>query len=263
MTTRESINKFKSEPVVLLEGVAKSFVVGGKPLPILDEVSVQVGEGEFVSLIGPSGCGKSTLFNIICGLERPDRGRVVLAGNENLRAVDAVSYMPQKDLLLPWRTVLDNVILAREVAGDGRVQARREAEKLMPLFGLAGFENSYPAKLSGGMRQRAALMRTMLAHRNILLLDEPFGALDAITRTKMQQWLLEVWNRFRRAVFFITHDIEETIFLSDRVYVLTPRPARVALHLNVNLPRPRRYECVTGPDFLALKKQIMQALTSV
>ena len=263
MTTRESINKFKSDPVVLLDRVAKSFVVGGKPLPILDEVSVRVGQGEFVSLIGPSGCGKSTLFNIICGLERPDRGRVILAGNENLQAVDAVSYMPQKDLLLPWRTVLDNVILAREVAGDGRDKARREAKELMPQFGLAGFENSYPAQLSGGMRQRAALMRTMLAHRNILLLDEPFGALDAITRTKMQQWLLEVWNSFRRAVFFITHDIEEAIFLSDRIYVLTPRSARVTLHLNVNLPRPRRYECVTAPDFLALKKQIMQALTPV
>ena len=263
MTTSESIHKFKPDPVVLIEGVAKSFVVGEKLLPILDKVSMRVGEEEFVSLIGPSGCGKSTLFNIICGLERPDRGQVVLAGNENLRAVDAVSYMPQKDLLLPWRTVLDNVILAREVAGEGGDKSRKAAEELMPLFGLAGFERSYPAELSGGMRQRAALMRTMLAHRSILLLDEPFGALDAITRTKMQKWLLEVWNKLRRAVFFITHDIEEAIFLSDRVYVLTPRPARVALHLNVTLPRPRRYECVTAPDFLMLKKEIMQALTSV
>ncbi len=255
VTTRENINKFKSDPVVLMEGVSKSFMVGGKPLPVLDGVSVRLGAGEFVSLIGPSGCGKSTLFNIICGLERPDGGRVSLA--------DAVSYMPQKDLLLPWRTVLDNVILAREVAGDDRAEARREARELMPLFGLAGFEKSYPAGLSGGMRQRAALMRTMLARRDILLLDEPFGALDAITRTKMQRWLLEVWDRFKQAVFFITHDIEEALFLSDRVYVLTPRPAGVALHLEVGLPRPRRYECVTDADFLALKKQIMQALTSV
>lgn len=263
VTAGESINKFKSDPVVLMEGVSKSFMVGGKPLPVLDGVSVRVSSGEFVSLIGPSGCGKSTLFNIICGLERPDGGRVVLAQNEDLRAAEVVSYMPQKDLLLPWRTVLNNVILAREVAGDDRAEARREAERLMPLFGLAGFENSYPAGLSGGMRQRAALMRTMLARREILLLDEPFGALDAITRTKMQRWLLEVWDKFRQAVFFITHDIEEALFLSDRVYVLTPRPAGVALHLEVGLPRPRRYECVTDADFLALKKQVMQALTSV
>jgi ABC-type nitrate/sulfonate/bicarbonate transport system ATPase subunit len=245
---------------IILEDIEKSYMVDGEPLPVLGGVSAAVGEGEFVSLIGPSGCGKSTLFNIICGLTGPDRGRVVLGGKTGARAGEVVSYMPQKDLLLPWRTVLDNVILAREVAGENRETARREARELMPLFGLAGFENSYPAELSGGMRQRAALMRAVLARRRVLLLDEPFGALDAITRTRMQQWLLEVWDKFRQAVFFVTHDIDEALILSDRVYVLTPRPARVRLHLEVGLPRPRRAETLTDPRFLALKRQIMRAL---
>lgn len=248
--------------IIILDGITKSYTVGGEPLLVLDGVSLRVDEGEFVSLIGPSGCGKSTLFNIICGLARPDRGRVMLAGKEDSRPGDVVSYMPQKDLLFPWRTVLDNVILAREVAGEGRDTMRKDALELMPLFGLAGFEKSYPVELSGGMRQRAALMRAMLARRQALLLDEPFGALDAITRTRMQQWLLEVWGRFRQAVFFVTHDIEEAVFLSDRVYVLTPRPARVALRLDINLPRPRRYGDITTPEFLALKKQLMEALGS-
>jgi ABC-type nitrate/sulfonate/bicarbonate transport system ATPase subunit len=171
-----------------------------------------------------------------------------------------VSYMPQKDYLLPWRTVLDNVILAREVAGVNRNEAKSEARELMPLFGLSGFEKCFPSELSGGMRQRAALMRTALARRPVWLLDEPFGALDAITRSKMQQWLLEVWNRFRQTVFFVTHDIDEALFLSDRVYVLTPRPSRVSLYLEVDLPRPRRAEILTEPSFLQLKKRVMDVL---
>jgi len=177
-----------------------------------------------------------------------------------VRAGEAVSYMPQKDLLLPWRTVLDNVVLARRATREDSRAVKKEAMELMPLFGLSGFENSYPAELSGGMRQRAALMRTVLARRRVLLLDEPFGALDAITRNRMQQWLLQVWDNFRQAVLFVTHDIDEAIFLADRVYVLTPRPARVCLHLDIDLPRPRQVEMVTTERFLALKKQIMRAL---
>ncbi|AGL03082.1 ABC transporter ATP-binding protein [Desulfoscipio gibsoniae] len=245
---------------IFLEGVAKSFLLNGTSLPVLDNVSLQVLEGEFVSLIGPSGCGKSTLFNIICGLTAPDRGRVLLGDQYGVPAGEVVAYMPQKDLLLPWRTVLDNVILARRAVGRDRIAVQHEARELMPLFGLAGFENCYPAELSGGMRQRAALMRTVLARRRVLLLDEPLGALDAITRTRMQQWLLKVWNNFKQAVLFVTHDIDEAIFLSDRVYVLTPRPARVCMHLPVRLPRPRRAELFTAPDFLALKRKIMCAL---
>lgn len=246
--------------VIELSDITKYYDLDGKKLTVLDEVSLFVGEGEFVSLIGPSGCGKSTLFNIICGLVQPDAGRVLLGGREGTRPQDTVSYMPQKDYLLPWRTVLDNVILAREVDGVNRDKVKKEARELMSLFGLAGFENSYPSELSGGMRQRAALMRTVLARRPVWLLDEPFGALDAITRSKMQQWLLEVWNRFRQTVFFVTHDIDEALFLSDRVYVLTPRPSRVTLHLEVDLPRPRRAEIITETNFLQLKRRIMDVL---
>ncbi|SFG24977.1 ABC-type nitrate/sulfonate/bicarbonate transport system, ATPase component [Desulfotomaculum arcticum] len=246
--------------VILLEDVGKSYELDGKRLVVLDGVSAQIGQGEFVSLIGPSGCGKSTLFNIICGLAEPDRGKVLFNGREGVGAGEVVSYMPQKDLLLPWRSLLDNVILAREVDGVSRKEARREARELMSLFGLAGFENSYPSELSGGMRQRAALMRTVLARRPVLLLDEPFGALDAITRTRMQLWLLEIWANFRQAIFFVTHDIDEALLLSGRVYVLTPRPARVALHLKVDLPGPRSAEIITTPRFLELKKTIMEAL---
>jgi len=245
---------------IILEDIAKSYMVNGKTIAVLDGINAAVDAGEFVSLIGPSGCGKSTLFNIICNLIEPDRGRVVLGGKAGTRAVDMVSYMPQKDLLLPWRTVLKNVILAREVAGEDRKVVKREAQELMPLFGLDGFENSYPTELSGGMRQRAALMRTMLARRRVLLLDEPFGALDAITRTKMQHWLLKVWVKFKQAVFFVTHDIDEALFLSDRVYVLTSRPAKVCLHLHIDLPRPRHTGVLTAQRFVEMKKQIVAAL---
>lgn len=245
---------------ILLKDITKSFAAGKETLPVLDRVLIEVHQGEFVSLIGPSGCGKSTLFNIICGLAEPDSGKVVLGTEKGASAGKVVSYMPQNDLLLPWRNVLDNVILAREVAGEDVIMAKREAMELMHLFGLAGFENSYPAELSGGMRQRAALMRTILANRPVLLLDEPFGALDALTRIKMQQWLLEVWSQFKQAVFFITHDVDEAIFLSDRIYVFTPRPARVCLHLEVNLSRPRSLDILTTPSFLAIKKRVMEAL---
>lgn len=248
---------------ILLEDVSKTFIIDGETLPTLGGVSLQVGAGEFVSLIGPSGCGKSTIFNIACGLVSPDSGRVVLDGKPGVAPAEIISYMPQKDLLLPWRNILRNVTLAREVQGADLEEAINEARQLLPLFGLQGFENSYPAELSGGMRQRAALMRTVLARREVLLLDEPFGALDAITRVNMQQWLLEVWHKFNYAVLFITHDIEEALFLSDRIYVLSPRPARVRLHLEVNLSRPRYRKMVTGESFLKLKNQVMDALEMV
>lgn len=248
---------------ILLDDVTKTFVIDGETLPTLGGVSLQVEAGEFVSLIGPSGCGKSTVFNIICGLVSPDSGGVILDGRPGIAPAKIISYMPQKDLLLPWRNILRNVILAREVQGEDLEEAVNEARELLPLFGLEGFENSFPAELSGGMRQRAALMRTVLAKREVLLLDEPFAALDAITRTTMQQWLLEVWDKFRYAVFFITHDVEEALFLSDRLYVLSARPAQVCLHLEVNLPRPRYRRLVTEKTFLKLKKQVMDALGMV
>ncbi len=202
---------------VVLRDVRKSFRVRGRVTVALAKIDMVVRDREFVTLIGPSGCGKSTLFNIICGLIEPEEGLVWLNSSVDGRRIGTVGYMPQKDLLLPWRTVLDNVILGPELAGVDRREARREARELLTLFGLAGFEDSYPATLSGGMKQRAALLRTVSCHRDIMLLDEPFGALDALTRSTLQDWLLGIWQRFRQTVLFITHDVEEAVYLSDRV----------------------------------------------
>jgi ABC-type nitrate/sulfonate/bicarbonate transport system ATPase subunit len=170
--------------------------------------------------------------------------------------------MPQRDLLLPWRRVLDNAILGPEVHGEEVGAARREAQQLLPLFGLEGFGGSYPAALSGGMRQRAALLRTFLCRKDVMLLDEPFGALDAITRNGLQEWLLQVWQQFGYTILFITHDVEEALFLSDYVYVLTPRPARVCLELTVPLGRPRQREMTLTGEFAALKQEVMGALAT-
>jgi len=249
-----------SPPKLELKGMRKAFWGSWGHLPTLDRVDLVVGVGEFVSLVGPSGCGKSTLFNIVSGLEPADAGQVILDGRDVTGQAGLFAYMPQRDLLLPWRTLLDNVILGAELAGRRRQQARQEARGLLPLFGLEGFERNYPATLSGGMRQRAALLRTFLFQRDVLLLDEPFGALDALTRAGMQQWLLEVWAQLSRTILFITHDVEEAVFLSDRVYVLTARPARVQLELPIALSRPRRRDLVTSPSFIALKRRLLEAV---
>jgi ABC-type nitrate/sulfonate/bicarbonate transport system ATPase subunit len=243
-----------------LRNLTKSFWGKWGYLPTLEDMNLTVRAGEFVSVVGPSGCGKSTLFNVIAGLEPADGGQVLLDGQDVTGQVGLFGYMLQRDLLLPWRTVLDNVILGAEIAGHDRKAARQEAGELLPLFGLAGFADNYPATLSGGMRQRAALLRTMLCKQEVLLLDEPFGALDALTRADMQEWLLKVWERLRHTVLFITHDVEEAVFLSDRVYVLTPRPARVRLELPIGLSRPRPRDLVTSPAFIALKRRLLEAL---
>jgi ABC-type nitrate/sulfonate/bicarbonate transport system ATPase subunit len=277
-----------------LRHISKSFRVDGRVIEALHDVSLHAGAEEFVTLIGPSGCGKSTLLNIIAGLMAPDEGEVLLHGNGSSIRLGQTGYMPQRDLLLPWRTILDNVVLGPEVAlrsqslwaSNGRhrrqlEEAKREARALLPLFGLEGFENSYPAALSGGMRQRAALMRTFLCKRDSVLLDEPFGALDALTRRTMRRWLLDVWGRFRQSVLFVTHDVDEGIYLSDRIYVLSSRPGRVVLKLNVDLPRPRdgfpsdcamdalsadqkamrpSSEILSDPRFVRLRQEILSAL---
>jgi ABC-type nitrate/sulfonate/bicarbonate transport system ATPase subunit len=168
--------------------------------------------------------------------------------------------MPQRDLLLPWRNVVDNAILALEVEGVPRAEARAKALKMLPEFGLAGFEKQYPHQLSGGMRQRVALMRTFLFERDLMLLDEPFGALDALTRAMMQRWLLDVWQKYRRTILFITHDVDEAIFLGDRVLVMTARPGSVKLEQVVDLPRPRLPEIVTAPEFVRLKRTLLDAI---
>lgn len=229
-------------------------------LPTLERISLGVDEGEFVSIIGPSGCGKSTLFNIISGLEKPDSGSVILNGQEITGKRGFVSYMLQKDLLLPWRTVLDNCILDLELQGVGKASARKKAAALLEEFNLSEFASHYPGQLSGGMRQRVAFARTMLAGRKVLLLDEPFGALDAYTKSEMHNWLAEIWLKRRPTVLFITHDVEEALLLSDRVYVLTHRPARIKLVLRVGLPRPRTRELLVGDRFVELKSRLLAEL---
>ena len=250
-----------TKPVKLnLEGLFKSFTVERREVQVLDGVGFSVREGEFVSVIGPSGCGKTTLLNCIAGLDQPDAGTVELDGNAVQQRLGTVGFMPQKDLLLPWRTVLDNAILGLEVMGHSRSSAREKALGLVETFGLSGFERQYPSALSGGMRQRAAFLRTLLADQDLVLLDEPFGALDAFTRGQMQEWLLNLWGSLGKTIVLITHDVEEAILLSDRVYVLTPRPARVKLTVDVDLPRPRHYQMVTDEAFVRLKGILLRSL---
>jgi ABC-type nitrate/sulfonate/bicarbonate transport system ATPase subunit len=216
----------EDERAVVLDGVRRSF----GPVLALDDVSLRVAPGETVAVVGPSGCGKSTLLDLVCGLIEPDAGRV--------RAGEAV-LMPQRDGLLPWLSAEDNAGLALRVAGHSRAQARAAARPLFAAFGLAGFERARPAALSGGMRQRVAFLRTLLAGRPVLCLDEPFGALDALTRMQMQDWLADALLREPRTTLLVTHDVEEAALLADRVVLLSPRPGRVVAELPVDLPRPR------------------------
>jgi ABC-type nitrate/sulfonate/bicarbonate transport system ATPase subunit len=246
-----------------LSGVSKTFGESGGATRALSEVDVSIRQGEFVTLIGPSGCGKSTLFNIVAGLLVPDPGgRMFLNGAEQAfdHLLGKVAFMPQRDLLLPWRTVIDNAILALEIEGRSRKDARELARPMVREFGLGGFETHYPQQLSGGMRQRVALMRTFLFDRDLMLLDEPFGALDALTRTMMQRWLLDIWSRHRRTIIFVTHDIDEAIFLGDRVLVMAARPGRITLDETVPLPRPRDSTVVTTPEFMATKRKLLSVI---
>ena len=226
----------------------------------LEPTTIAVEQGSFVAIVGPSGCGKSTLFNVIAGLLSPDSGAVIMNGKAVTGTTGHVGYMLQKDLLVPWRTVQDNITMAarltRRVNESDRVEARRVAEQ----YGLGEFLNHYPSALSGGMRQRVAFMRTLVTHQPLLLLDEPFGALDAQTRLEMQQWLLQVWRDTGRTVLFITHDVDESLFLSDRVVVMSPRPGRVVADFVNTLPRPRTVDTLTDATFIELKSRVMHLL---
>ena len=242
------------------QGISKTFIEKAGRLPTLRTVSISLRQGEFVSIIGPSGCGKSTLLSIVAGLVPPDDGRVLLHGDVVTGQAGLVGYMPQKDLLVPWRTVLDNVILSQEIAGLSRRSGRAKAMPLIEEFGLGAFASAYPHTLSGGMRQRAAFLRTVLFEKEALLLDEPCGALDALTRSTMHEWLLGLWNRLSKTVVLVTHDVDEAILLSDRVYVMTPLPGQVKAEFAITLPRPRRYDLVLTQDFLKHKAVLLSAL---
>ena len=224
----------------------------------LEGIDLETREDEVLAVVGPSGCGKSTLLELVAGLQEPDDGSVEVGGETNAAARRAAcAYMPQRDLLLPWRDALANAALALECQGVAASEARQRAEPLFERFGLAEFETAHPRELSGGMRQRVAFLRTLLPGRPVLLLDEPFGALDSITRGSMQRWLADALAREPRTVVLVTHDVDEAVFLADRVAVLSPRPGRVVAELPVELERPRD---VTGAEFTAVKRRALEAL---
>ena len=229
---------------VVIDAVDKSF----GPVAALREISLDVAAGEFVAVVGPSGCGKSTLLELVCGLTAPDAGRV---------AAPPAALMPQRDALLPWASAIDNAALALRVAGMSRAEARARAHEHFAAFGLEGFETARPAALSGGMRQRVAFLRTLLAGRPVLCLDEPFGALDALTRLSLQRWLADALAREPRTVLLVTHDVEEAVLLADRVVLLTPRPGTIAEVLDVELPRPRARDDAT---VVALRERALEVL---
>ena len=239
-----------------VQGVSKSF--GDKK--VLEDVSLTLREGELVCLLGVSGGGKSTLFNIISGLLPPDSGRVFLDGEEITDRPGHISYMFQKDLLLPYRTIEDNVALPLLLRGEKKAAAREKAAALFAAFGLAGTEKKYPSQLSGGMRQRAALLRTYLFSRNVALLDEPFSALDDLTKASMHDWYLGVMEKIRLSTLFITHDIDEAIFLSDRICLLTGTPGRITEEIVIREPKPRSRDFTLSEAFLAYKRMILEKL---
>ncbi len=227
---------------------------------VLGDVSFSINKGEFVSLLGLSGSGKSTIFNIISGLLLPDKGQVIIEGEDFTGKTGRVSYMYQKDLLLPWKKIIDNVALPLVIKGKNKKDARGMVAEYFSIFGLEGFEYSYPFQLSGGMKQRAALLRTYMFSKDIMLLDEPFGGLDAITRSKMHNWLLEVLQKLNTTVLFITHDIEEAIFLSDRIYILSDKPANIKDEIKINFPNQRNKDILTGEEFSNYKKAIIDQM---
>jgi NitT/TauT family transport system ATP-binding protein len=237
------------DDAIVLRDVAHTFTDRrGAAVPALAGVSLRVARGELLALVGPSGCGKTTLLELICALQRPQRGTV---------ESEPAALMPQRDLLLPWLSAVDNAALALRIAHVPRAGARSRAAALFAQLGLDGFERAHPAELSGGMRQRVAFARTLLSGKPVLCLDEPFGALDALTRAEMQEWLAAALAREPRTTVLVTHDVEEAILLADRVLVLSPRPGRVIGELTVHAPRPRSR---TDGDVLALRERALALL---
>jgi len=238
---------------LIVKNISKSF---NKRI-VLEDLSFTIEDGEFVSLLGPSGSGKSTLFHLIGGMYEPDSGDFYLDGENITGKRGSISYTPQSPSLFPWRTVLTNVVLGSELYGKPDEQ---KARNMLEKAGLAGYENAYPHQLSGGMRQRVAFVRSLLSPQSFICLDEPFSALDEFTRLEMQKWLLDIWEQNRRSVLFVTHNIEEAIFLSDRIIVLSSNPATVKREFTIPFPRPREESILLTEEFLSWKKEIYQEL---
>jgi len=249
-----------SAPLLQVSSVSKTFRSKLGETPVLDGISMHVDEGEFVSVIGPSGSGKSTLFSILAEQLAPSAGEVRFYGDKDPQAPFS-AYMPQKDLLMPWLTVEDNAALGLVLGGASRKRARARVAELLPTFRLEGREKAYPFELSGGMRQRVALLRTVVQNRPLLLLDEPFGALDYLTRTELQLWLAQLCAHEGLSVVLITHDVPEALFLSDRVYVLSNRPATVQMVLDQPAPRPRDISYFESEQFAHDEHRLLTELT--
>ncbi|TCW51509.1 putative hydroxymethylpyrimidine transport system ATP-binding protein [Bacillus thuringiensis] len=224
--------------------------------PIINELNASIQDKEFVSIIGPSGCGKSTLFRLITGLEETSTGQIELTETES----HPVGYMPQKDMLLPWRTIIENAALPLECQGVQKKEAQIKAKELLHKFGLQGYETKYPKDLSGGMRQRVSFIRTLLTGGEILLLDEPFSALDALTKASLQEWLFEQWKEWEKTILFITHDVEEALFLSNRILVVEQQPITTLTERVVPLDRNRTRKDLYKPEVLALKDELLSML---
>ncbi|MCL4515653.1 MAG: ABC transporter ATP-binding protein [Firmicutes bacterium] len=243
-----------------VEGVSKVFAAKRQPVTALEDTSFSAAEGEFVTILGPSGCGKSTLLRIIAGLEEPSSGSIWI-GDRPVNEPGADRGMVfQSYTLFPWLSVLDNIGFGLRLKGSSRPERDRIARHYLEKIGLAEFARAYPSELSGGMKQRVAIARALANDPEVLLMDEPFGALDAQTRMLMQELLLQVWEESHKTVLFVTHDVEEAIFMADRVYVMTARPGRLKAEINVPLPRPRTYEMKSEPVFAQLKKTLMDLI---
>lgn len=242
--------------VLQVNNISKSF--GNEK--IISDISLYLNEGEIVSLLGVSGGGKTTLFNIIAGLSQPDGGQVLLEDEDITGKPGNVSYMLQKDLLLPYYTIIDNVALPLIIKGMDKKEARRIAEEHFPQFGLDGTEDKYPSEISGGMKQRAALLRTYLFSEKVALLDEPFSALDMMTKATVHEWYLDVMDKIRLSTLFVTHDIDEAILLSDRIYLLTGKPGTISREIVISEKRPRGKEFALTEKFLEYKKIIISHL---
>lgn len=238
----------QDDSIIKVKNVSRSF----EENLILKDISINLKKGEFVSILGPSGCGKSTLFNIITGIIKEDSGEVSVKGD--------IGYMQQKDLLLPWKTVMENVVLPLDIRGSNKRESRERAVKYIEIVGLKGYEKKYPYELSGGMRQRASFLRTFLSSEEIMLLDEPFGALDSITRGKMQRWILDMKQELKRSILFVTHDIEEAILLSDRIYVLSSKPGMIKKEINVDFESENKKNRIFSKKLLEMKADILKLL---
>lgn len=227
---------------------------------IIEDINIELYDNELVCLLGSSGGGKTTLFNVISGLRTPQKGKVLLDGVDITGQPGHISYMLQKDLLLPYRTIEDNVALPLIIKGEKKKEARKKAGEFFDEFGLSGTQKKYPSQLSGGMRQRAALLRTYMFSKDVALLDEPFSALDTLTKSDMHRWYLDVMDKIHLSTLFITHDIDEAILLSDRIYLLTGKPGKITEEIVIKEPKPRRKDFNLTEEFLEYKKKIIAKL---